>query len=116
MAPFRHVVEQKAIRRPILITHITSNKAVGIANLWPPCWPVRTRTPLGIVTAPTAASAAIVPKKTPEAQDGDLLRAGGASRFMAGQLHNLNALNAAGDTIKSHGDVRNHGGAHAVVS
>ena len=58
----------------------------------------------------------MVPKKTPEAQDGDLLRAGAASRFMAGQLHNLNALNAAGDTIKSHDNVRNRDGAHAVVS
>jgi len=35
---------------------------------------------------------------------------------MAGQLHNLNALNAAGDTIKSHDNVRNRDGAHAVVS
>jgi hypothetical protein len=35
---------------------------------------------------------------------------------MAGKLHNLNALNAAGDLIKNHGDVRNRDVAYAVLS
>ena len=35
---------------------------------------------------------------------------------MAGKLHNLKALNAAGGLIKNHGDGRNRDGAYAVLS
>ena len=55
-------------------------------------------------------------QKTPEAQDGNLIPAGGTYRFVAGRLHNLNARNSAGDLIRNHGDVGNRDVAYAVLS
>ena len=113
---FRRVVDQKAIRGPILITHTTSDKAVGMAYPLAAMLAGQNASALGERTSDYGGIGRNGAQKTPEAQDGDLLQAGGAYRFMAGKLHNLNALNAAGDLIKNHGDVRNRDVAYALLS
>jgi len=113
---FRRVVDQKAIRGPILITHTTSDKAVGMAYPLAALLAGQNASTLGDRNSDYGGIGRNGAQKTPEARDGNLIPAGGTYGFVAGQLHNLNALNAAGDLIKHHGDVCNRNVAYAVLS
>ena len=113
---FRRVVERKAIRGPILITHTTSDRAVGMAYPLASLLAGQNAAALGDRSSAYGGIGRNGAQKTPEAQDGVLVPAGGTYGFGAGQLHNLNALNAAGDLIRHHGDVCNRDVAYAVLS
>lgn len=113
---FRRVVEQQAIRGPILITHTTSDKAVGMAYPLASLLAGQNASALGDKTSDYGGIGRNGAQKTPEATDANLLRVGGRYALSPGKLHNLNALNAAGDLIKDHGDVRNRDVAYAILS
>ena len=113
---FRRVVEKTAIRGPFLITHTSSDTAVGMAYPLASLLAGQNASALGDRTSDYGGIGRNGAQKTPEAQDDNLIPAGGTYRFVAGRLHNLNALNSAGDLIRNHGDVRNRHVAYAVLS
>ena len=113
---FRRVVEKKAIRGPLIITHTTSDLAVGMAYPLASLLAGQNASALGDQTSDYGGIGRNGAQKTPEAQDGNLIPAGGTYRFVAGRLHNLNARNSAGDLIRNHGDVGNRDVAYAVLS
>jgi len=115
-AVFRRVVAGKALRGPLIITHTTSDKAVGMAYPLASLLAGQNASALGDRSSDYGGIGRNGAQKTPEAQDGNLIPAGGTYRFVAGRLHNLNALNSAGDLIRNHGDVRNRHVAYAVLS
>jgi len=113
---FRRVVEQKAIRGPILITHTTRDRAVGMAYPLASLLAGQNASALGDRSSAYGGIGRNGAQKTPEAREGNLLPAGGIYSFAEGWLYNLNALNAAGDLIRNHGDVGNRDVAYAVLS
>ena len=113
---FRRVVEKKAIRGPLIITHTTSDQAVGMAYPLASFLAGQNASALGDQTSDYGGIGRNGAQKTPEAQDGNLIPAGGTYRFVAGRLHNLNARHGAGDLIRNHGDVGNRDVAYAVLS
>jgi hypothetical protein len=113
---FRRVVDNHAISGPIAITHTVSDKAVGMAYPLASLLAGQNAAGLGDKDSDYGGIGRNGAQKTPEAIDGNLVVVGEKYIFMAGKLHNLNALNSAGDLIKSHGDVRNRDVAYTVLS
>ncbi len=112
---FRRVVDKHAISGPIVITHTVSDKAVGMAYPLASLLAGQTAAGIGDKDSDYGGIGRNGAQKTPEVIDGNMVVAGGKYTFAAGKLHNLNALNGAGDLIKSHGDVRNRDVAYAVL-
>ena len=110
------MVAGKALRGPLIITHTTSDKAVGMAYPLASLLAGQNASALGDRSSDYGGIGRNGAQKTPEAQDGNLWPAGGNYDFVAGRLHNLNARNAAGDLIRHHGDVCNRDVAYAVLS
>ncbi|WP_411728719.1 hypothetical protein [Methyloglobulus sp.] len=113
---FRRVVKKHAIFGPIVITHTVNDKAVGMAYPLASLLAGQNAAGLGDKDSDYGGIGRNGAQKTPEAANGDMVLAGGKYTFEAGRLHNLNALNRAGDLIKDHGDVRNRDVAYAVLS
>jgi hypothetical protein len=113
---FRRVVEMQAIKGPLIITHTTSDKAVGMAYPLASLLAGQNASVLGDKNSVYGGIGRNGAQRTPEAVEGNLLSVGGSYNFVKGKVYNLNALNAAGDLIKSHGDVRNRDVAYAILS
>jgi hypothetical protein len=113
---FRRVVEKQAIKGPVIITHTVSDKAVGMAYPLASLLAGQNASGLGDKDSDYGGIGRNGAQKTPEAVDGNLVPAGGKYTFEIGKLHNLNALNGAGNLIKEHGDVRNRDVAYAILS
>lgn len=113
---FRRVVEMEAIKGPLIITHTISDKAVGMAYPLASLLAGQNAAALGDKHSDYGGIGRNGAQRTPEAVEENLLPVGGHYTFAKGKVHNLNALNAAGDLIKSHGDVRNRDVAYAILS
>ncbi len=113
---FRRVVEQHAIAGPIVITHTTSDKAVGMAYPLASLLAGQNAAALGDKNSDYGGIGRNGAQKTPESIDANLRLPGAAYNFTAGKLHNLNALNSDGNLIQNHGDVRNRNVAYALLS
>ena len=110
------MVEKKSIRGPFIITHTTSDQAVGMAYPLAHLLAGQNASALGDQTSDYGGIGRNGAQRTPEDQDGNLIPAGGTYRFVASRLYNLNARNGAGDLIRNHGDVGNRDVAYAVLS
>lgn len=115
---YRRVVVKHAVKGPVIITHTISDKAVGLAYPLASLLGGQTAAGLGDEDSDYGGLGRNGAQRTPERVPGDLLRAESGKKytFVAGKLHNLNALNSAGDLITGHGDVRNRHVAYAILS
>ena len=113
---FRRVVTQGGVSGPIIITHTHHDTAVGIAYPIASLLAGQNSAALGDKNSEYGGMGRNGAQMTPEAIDGDMGEVGKEYRFQPGKLHNLNALNAGGDFIKEHGDVRNREVAYAVLN
>jgi hypothetical protein len=113
---FRRVVEMQAIKGPLIITHTTSDKAVGMAYPLASLLAGQNASALGDKNSVYGGIGRNGAQCTPEAVEGNLLPVGGNYTFAKNRVYNLNALNTAGDLIKSHGDVGNRDVAYAILS
>lgn len=110
------MVEKQAIQGPLIITHTTSDTAVGMGYPLASLLAGQNASGLGDKNSEYGGIGRNGAQKTPAAADNDLVRAGGTYALKPGKVHNLNALNAAGNLIKDHGDVRNREVAYPILS
>jgi len=109
---FRHVVTDKLVTGPTLITHTGNDKAVGIAYAIASRVAGQTAAALGDANDKYGGLGRNGAQKTPEAVAGTLLPVGGAYAWQAGRLHNLRA----DQFIGGHSDITGQQVAYALLS
>lgn len=113
---FRRVVEKQAISGPIIITHTTSDAAVGMAYPIASLLAGQNAAVFGDKDSEYGGIGRNGAQKTPEANDSNLLVVGEQYNLISGRLHNLNAKYDTKNLIKDHGDVRNRNVAYAILN
>ena len=109
---FRRVVANKMVAGPIVITCTQNDKAVGLAYPFASLLAGQAAAELGDKNDLYGGIGRNGAQKTPEANDGTLLAAGGTYAFQAGAVYNLNA----DQVIHHHSDVCKDEVAHAFLS
>ncbi|MEL6863227.1 MAG: hypothetical protein AAFP19_02360, partial [Bacteroidota bacterium] len=109
---FRHVISEKRVSGPILISHTKNDGPVSIA------YPIASRiarqvaSGLGGKNDPYGGMGSNGAQKTPEAVNGKLLAVGNDYQFEAGRIYNL----LADDYIKNHSDIKGEEVAYALLT
>jgi len=109
---FRRVVSESRIGGPVVITCTHNDDAVGKAYPIASQLAGQVAEALGDKDSLYGGLGANGAQKTPEAQDGTLLPAGGAYQLAAGKLFNLNA----DAVIKNHSDIVKNEVAHVLLT
>ena len=109
---FRNVVADKRVTGPILISHTVNDTAVGKAYPMASLLAGQVAAGLGDENDLYGGLGRNGAQKTPEAENGALLAAGGSYRFRPGVIYNLNADRFIAD----HGDISKKEVAQAVLA
>jgi hypothetical protein len=109
---YRRVVANKMVAGPIVITCTQNDWAVGLAYPLASLLAGQAAAGLGDKNDRYGGMGRNGAQKTPEANDGTLLAAGGTYAFQAGTVYNLNADRV----ISDHGDICKDEVAHALLT